>query len=117
MKQIFITATTVNSKMWRKERASIHYDDSSIEELKNEVKQEGVVFINVLDNLALVNYLKEAGVEVEYQEKTEFIHAGYGDVIYEIYGNAPLREIKTEESLPKFTSISIRRLECSESKK
>jgi hypothetical protein len=65
-----------------------------------------------VDNLALVNYLKEAGVEVEYKEKVEYIYGNPGDIIYEFYGNTSLRECKTEENLPKFTSIAIRRHEC-----
>ena len=99
-KKVFITFTTVNSKMWKSEEGTIKYRRSSLEELKKDIAQEDVEFVNVLDNLALVNYLKEAGVEVEYREKVEYI-----------YGNTSLRECKTEENLPKFTSIAVRRLE------
>jgi hypothetical protein len=111
-KKVFITFTTVNSKMWKKENGTIEYHDSSIDELKNDIVQEDVEFVNILDNLALVNYLKEAGVEVEYKEKVEYIYGNPGDIIYEFYGNTSLRECKTEENLPKFTSIAIRRHEC-----
>ena len=110
-RKVFITFTTVNSKMWAKENGLIEYHDSSLEELKNDIALEDVEFVNILDNRALVNYLSEAGVEVEYREKVDFIHANPGDVIYELYGNTSLRECKTEESLPKFTSIAIRRHE------
>jgi len=110
-KKIFITFTTVNSRMWKKENGLLEYHDSSLEELKNDITREDVEFVNILDNLALVNYLKEAGVEVEYREKVDYIYANPGDVIYELYGNTSLRECKTEESLPKFTSIAIRRHE------
>ena len=110
-KKVFITFTTVNSKMWKSEEGTIKYRRSSLEELKKDIAQEDVEFVNVLDNLALVNYLKEAGVEVEYREKVEFIYGNPGDIIYEFYGNTSLRECKTEENLPKFTSIAVRRLE------
>lgn len=110
-KKIFITFTTVNSKMWKKERGLIEYHDSSIDELKKDIVQEDVEFVNILDNLALVNYLKEAGVEVNYQEKVGYIYGNPGDIIYEFYGNVSLRDVKTEENLPEFTSIAVRRHE------
>lgn len=110
-RKIFITFTTVNSKMWKKDSGLIEYHDSSLEELKNDIASEDVEFVNILDNLALVNYLKEAGVEVEYKEKVDFIFGNPGDIIYEFYGNTSLRECKTEESLPRFTSIAVRRHE------
>ena len=111
-KKVFITFTTVNSKMWKKENGTIEYHDSSIDELKKDIARDDFVFKNRLDNLALVNYLKEEGVEVEYEEKVEYIYGNPGDIIYEFYGNISLRKCKTEENLPKFTSIVIRRHEC-----
>lgn len=110
-RKVFITFTTVNSKMWKKDSGLIEYHDSSLEELKNDIASEDVEFVNILDNRALVNYLKEAGVEVEYKEKVDFIFGNPRDIIYEFYGNTSLRECKTEENLPKFTSIAIRRHE------
>ncbi len=110
-RKVFITFTTVNSKMWKNGSGLIEYHDSSLEELKNDIASEDVEFVNILDNLALVNYLKEAGVEVEYKEKVDFIFGNPRDIIYEFYGNTSLRECKTEENLPKFTSIAVRRHE------
>ncbi len=113
-RKIYLVYIPVNSRMWAGDHITLKRDISSIEELKMEIGLEDVEFVNVLDNLALANYLRDAGVEVDYKERKEnekkdYIIANPGDVIYELFGNFSPREVKTEEDLPKFTSIVIRR--------